>query len=109
MKDRQWLDTEKTALAKKKKLVFLQGPVTSTSFFSIYISDLPNKVKSVQVVEGDMFADDMLIWTSAKNNVKQLNMLETKNNSALELLSSWAEDNNMEISKTKTIYQLLLL
>lgn len=36
-------------------------------------------------------------------------MLETKINSGLELLSRWAEENNMEIRKTKTIYQLFSL
>jgi len=52
-----------------------------------------------------MYADDVVIWASTKNNAKQHKTLEQTINTALNSLSKWATENNMEINASKTVYQ----
>jgi len=56
-----------------------------------------------------MFATDIVIWTSAKNNSKQQRTLENNKNHSLEALNSWSTENNMIISKSKTMYKFFSL
>jgi hypothetical protein len=55
-----------------------------------------------------MFADKVVIWSSAEIN-KQQRTLEKNMNHSLEFLNSWATENNMIISKSKTRYQFFSL
>ena len=52
-----------------------------------------------------VFADDVVIWTSAKNNAKQQNILEQRMKETLDSLHNWASENNMKINISKTAYQ----
>jgi fructose-1,6-bisphosphatase len=52
-----------------------------------------------------MYADNVVIWASTKNNAKQHKTLEQTMNTALNSLSKWATENNMEINASKTVYQ----
>jgi acyl-homoserine lactone acylase PvdQ len=52
-----------------------------------------------------MYTNDVVIWTSTKNNAKQHKTLEQRINNALNSLSKWATENNMEINAAKTVYQ----
>lgn len=56
-----------------------------------------------------MFVDDVVIWASAKNNNKRQRTLEKIMNLSLEVLNSWATENNMNINKSKTVYQFFSL
>jgi len=42
-----------------------------------------------------MFADDVVIWASAKNNNKQQKTVEKTMNHSFEVLNAWATENNM--------------
>ena len=53
--------------------------------------------------------DDVVIWASANNNNKQQIILEKTMNHSLEVLNSWAAENNMIIDKLKTMYQYFSL
>jgi len=53
-----------------------------------------------------MYADDVIIWTSTKNNAKQHKTLEQTINNALNSPSKWTTENNMEVDASKTVYQL---
>ena len=53
-----------------------------------------------------MYADDVVIWTSTKNNAKQHKTLEQTINNALNSLNKWTTANNMEINAAKTVYQV---
>ena len=78
--------------------------MTSTTLFNAYINDLPNTVTNNKINIG-MYADDVVIWTSTKNNAKQHKTLEQTITNALTSLSKWATENNMEINAAKTVYQ----
>jgi len=90
---------------KQTRVGLPQGAVTSTTLINTYINNLPNTVKNNKTNMG-MYANDVVIWTSTKNNAKQHETLEQTINSALNSLSMWATDNNMEINTCKTVYQL---
>jgi len=89
---------------KQRKVGLPQGAVTSTTLFNTYINDLPNIVRNTNINMG-MYADDVVIWASTKNNAKQHKTLEQTMNTVLNSLSKWATDNNMEINASKTVYQ----
>jgi len=55
---------------KQTKLGLHQGAVTSTTLFNVHINDLPNIVRNTKTNIG-MYADDIVIWASTKNNAKQ--------------------------------------
>ena len=78
--------------------------MTSTTLFNVYINDLSNIVKHANANIG-MYADDVVIWASTKNNAKQHKTLEQTMNTSLNSLSKWATENNMEINASKTVYQ----
>jgi len=52
-----------------------------------------------------MYAVDVVIWTSTKNNAKQHKTLEQTINIALYSLSKLATENNMEINASKSVYK----
>jgi len=52
-----------------------------------------------------MYANDIVVWTSTKNNAKRNKTLEQTMNTVLNSLSKWATENNVEINASKTIYQ----
>jgi len=89
---------------KQTKVGLPQEAVTSTTLFSAYINDLPNTVRNTKTNIGT-YADNVVIWASAKNNAKQHKTLEQTMNTALNSLSKWATENNMEINASKTVYQ----
>ena len=53
-----------------------------------------------------MYTNDVVIWTSTKNNAKQHKTLEQTINNALNSLNKWTTVNNMEINAAKTVYQV---
>jgi hypothetical protein len=89
---------------KQTKVGLPQGAVTSTTLFNVYINDLPNIVRNAKTNIG-MYADDVVTWASTKNNVKQHKTLEQTMNTALNSLSIWATENNIEINAFKTVSQ----
>lgn len=104
----RWDDSESTY--QQSQLGLPQGAVSSTVLFNAYINDLPERLKKVKGIKISMFTDDVVIWTSAKNTSrKQKGQLQDTINSALEEVNSWALENNMKISKTKTVYQYFSL
>jgi len=78
--------------------------VTSTTLFNAHINDLPNIVRNTKTNIG-MYADNVVIWASTKNNAKQHKALEQTINTALNSLSKWVTENKMEINASKTVYQ----
>ena len=78
--------------------------MTSTTLFNAYIHDLPNVMRNTKTNMG-MYADDVIIWASTKNNAKQHKTLEQTMNTALNSLSKWATENSMAINASKTVYQ----
>ena len=57
-----------------------------------------------------MYADDVVIWTTAKNTNKKLfDILHKDMNAALTALTEWSDNNNMKINVQKTNYQLFSL
>jgi hypothetical protein len=93
---------------KQTRVGLPQGAVTSTTLFNAYINDLPNTLKNNKINIG-MYADDVVIWTSTKNNAKQHKTLEQTINNALNFLSKWATENNMEINASKKVYQFFFM
>jgi hypothetical protein len=89
---------------KQTKVGLPQGAVTSTTLFNTYINDLANIARNTKTNMG-MYADDIVIWASTKNNAKQHRTLEQTMNTVLNSLSKWAIENNMEINASKTVYQ----
>ena len=87
---------------KQTKVGLPQGAVTSTTLFNAYINNLPNIARNTKTNIGT-YADDV-IWASIKNNAKH-KMLEHTINTALNSLSKWATENNMEINASKIVYQ----
>jgi hypothetical protein len=90
---------------KQTKVGLRQGAVTSTTLLNVYINDLPNTVTNNKINIG-MYADDVVIWTSTKNNAKQHKTLEQTINNALKSLSKWATENKVEINTPKAVYQV---
>jgi len=54
---------------KQTKVGLPQGAVISTTLFNVYINDLPNIVRNTKT-NIRMYANDIVIWTSTKNNAK---------------------------------------
>lgn len=94
-----------TSSYKQTKVGLPQGAISSTSLFNIYINNCPNTIRSNNDIKLGMFADDVVIWTSAKNNTKKQELLEQTMNTALNNLNSWATEYNMIINTLKTVYQ----
>ena len=78
--------------------------MTSTTLFNACNNGPLNSVKNTKTNIG-MYADDVVTWASTKNNAKQHKTLEQTTNTALNSLSKWATENNMEINAFKTVYQ----
>jgi len=89
---------------KQIKVGLLQGAVTSTTLFNAYINDLPNIVRNTKTNIG-IYVDNVVIWASTKNNAKQHKTLEQTINTALNSLSKWATENNIQINASKSVYQ----
>ena len=89
---------------KQTKVGLPQRAVTSTTLFNAYINDLPNIMRNTKTNMG-IYADEGVIWASTKNNAKQHKTLEQTMNTALNSLSKWVTENNMEINASKTVYQ----
>jgi predicted solute-binding protein len=66
-------------------------------------------LKEIEGIKVSMFADDVVIWSSTKNNNKQQKTLEKIMNHSLEVLNSLAAENTMLISKSNTMYQFFSL
>lgn len=93
---------------RQSRIGLPQGAVSSCVLFNLYTNDLIEKLKKIEGVNVCMFADDMVIWIqkeNIKNFQKQQDYLETTMNSVLKYLSTWCEENNMTINKSKTVYQ----
>ena len=84
-----------------------QGSVLSTILFNIMINDLPQKLLQTKNINCALFADDLVIWTSAKN--KDESKLSREMNKALEDLSIWCEENLMTINPEKSYFQVFTL
>ena len=84
-----------------------QGSVLSTILFNIMINDLPQKLLQNKNINCALFADNLVIWTSAKN--KDEPKLSREMNKALEDLSIWCEENLMTINPAKSYFQVFTL
>ena len=69
------------------------GPI----LFSLFISDLPFHVKDISV-DCDMLADDTTLHTCGKDIMQ----IRSNMQDSLDQVSSWCDNNNMDISPTKT-------
>ena len=108
----RWVKTrwnEAESRYKQSKVGLPQGSVSSCTLFNIYIKNLIEVLKNVENINVSMFADDVVIWTNAKNDKNQRQKLENTMNKALETLQTWAVKNNMKINKSKTVYQFFSL
>jgi len=88
--DQRWTKVKNGETSSKYKQTTVgmpQGAVTSTTLFNAYINDLPNTVKNNKTNTG-MYANDVVIWLSTKNNTKQHKTLEQTINNALNSLSN---------------------
>ena len=103
----QWDEAE--SKYKQSKIGILQQDVSSAILFNVYINDQPKHLKKIEGIEVSMFVDNVVIWASAKNNNKPQRTLEKTMNHSLEVLNSWAKENNMNINKLKTTYQFFSL
>ena len=105
--DQRWTKVKYGKIFSKYKQIkvgLLQGAVTSTTLFNAYINDLPNIVRNTKTNIG-IYVDNVVIWASTKNNAKQHKTLEQTINTALNSLSKWATENNMQINASKSVYQ----
>jgi hypothetical protein len=71
----------------------------------MYINDLPGYLRKNENTKCCLFADDVVIWTTATNKSTQQQKLTLTMNNALQALEKWAAENNMIISTQKTNYQ----
>ena len=85
-----------------------QGAVTSCSMFNVYINDLIPTLKKNKDVHVLLYADDLVLWTSApKYRAKEI--IETKLNRTLDDLHKWCTVNAMSINTSKSAYQTFSL
>ena len=108
----RWMQTQWAGVKskyKQSKIGLPQGAVSSPTLFNIYINDLVKALKSIPGIKVNMFADDVVVWCSAKHNKKHKEILEKTMNESLNTLKKWATDNNMTISAEKTKYQYFSL
>jgi hypothetical protein len=54
----------------------------------VLFNELPAHLNNVDGIKVSMFAADIVIWTSGKNNNKQQRTLENNKNHSLEVLNS---------------------
>ena len=95
---------------KQSKVGLPQGAASSTTLFNVYINDLSERLKTVKDIKVSIFADDVVIWTSACNrSLRQKEKLEQTMNEALEELTAWSSENNMIVNKLKIVYQFFTL
>ena len=72
-----------------------QGSVCGPLLFLLYINDLPNILKNLQV---SLYADDTVIYTSNSDVAQACNLLQQD----LDLLQYWCEINKLTINCKKT-------
>ena len=80
-----------------------QGAILSPLLFSIYINDLPGSISGK--VRVNMFADDVILWSTDKD----LNKIRSNLQNATNSVSNWAQENKMILSSSKTSCQLFSL
>ena len=76
-----------------------QGSILAPLLFSLYINDLPDICPNVSV---QMYADDTVILTSAKNT----NVISDTLNEAMENISIWLRVNRLSLNVKKTMAML---
>lgn len=94
---------------KLSKISHPYGAVSSTVLFNVYINEFPEHLNKIDGIKFSMFANDIVTWTSAKNNNKQQRNLENNMNHFLKVLNSWSTENNIINSKSKTMYKFFSL
>lgn len=99
----RWDKTE--SKYKLSKISLPHGALSSTVLFNVCINELPEHLNKKDGIKFSMFANDILIWTSAKNNNKQQRNLENNMNHFPNVLNSWSTENNIINSKSKTMYK----
>jgi hypothetical protein len=73
------------------------------------MNNLTEHLKKIDGIKVSKSADNVVVWTSAKNNNKQQRTLENTMIHSPEVLNSWTTENSMIIRKSKTIYQFFSL
>jgi len=84
----QWDQAE--SMQKQSKIGLPNGAVSSTVLFNIHINNLPKCLKKTEGRKVSMSVDNVVIWSSAKNNNKQQRTLEKFMYHSVEVLNSWA-------------------
>lgn len=84
-----------------------QGAVISPILFNVYINDLPDFLSTDCSIKSALFADDLVLWSSAPKLHQQL--LNYKLNESLERLDDWCGSNNMTVNIDKTTCQFFTL
>ena len=80
-----------------------QGTITSCLLFNIYVNDLIPAITKQPNVLALMYADDLVLWTSAKKQAIQ--QVEHTLNVALEDLHNWCTENSMTVNTSKSACQ----
>ncbi len=74
-----------------------QGSIVGPMLFSLFVNDLPC---SCPDVECQIYADDTVIYTSAKSSAKVVALL----NEQMEKISKWFQENNLTLHVKKTVF-----
>ena len=83
-----------------------QGSISSPTL-QYNDNDLPSKLKKIKNIKCALYADNLVIWTSAPQ--RQHRKLPLQMNQALSNLSEWCNKNEMKVNMSKTQYQIFTL
>ncbi|GBO36142.1 hypothetical protein AVEN_204261-1 [Araneus ventricosus] len=81
-----------------------QGAVYSCTLFNIDINDLLSTLKSISGVKCLLFDDDVVIWNQTPKLCSK-DLIESRLNKALRVLSDWSDENTMTVNLQKSASQ----
>lgn len=88
---------DKKSLFMRNKMDLPQGSILGPLLFSLFINDLPCCCPDV---ECQLYADDTVIYTSAKSSAKVAAVL----NKQMERISIWLQENHLTSNVKKTVF-----
>ena len=95
----QFVCANKVASTKQRVMCKVpQGSILGPTLFSLYVNDLPKFTKfSVR-----LFADDTVLILNDKN----LDKLNNKANTEVQIIDEWLRTNKLTLNQSKTCYML---